>query len=141
MRSSGGRDADRALAARVDGTYARFQRIREGAEALRRELSSLRVSVSSPDACVRATVDARGRLVDLHLDGSRCVGIDPAILARLITATVGEAAAQATAQVRSHVAAQLPESPAAPDLLADGDASGLLGRYAPGGPHSAGGRP
>ncbi|GGK05636.1 hypothetical protein GCM10010123_39460 [Pilimelia anulata] len=134
MRHSGDRDANRGLAARVDETYGRFERARAGAEALRRELATLRVSVSSPDASVRATVDARGRLVDLHLDAQRCVGIDPAILARLITATVGEAAERATGQVRSHVAAHLPESPAAPDLIADADAAPLLARYTAGSP-------
>lgn len=134
MRLDGDREANRTRAARADDAYARYHRIREGAEALRRELTTLRVSATSPDAGVRATVDARGRLVDLHLDGARCAGIDPAILARLITSTVAEAAAQATVQVRAHVAAQLPESPAAPDLIAAADCGPLLDRYAPGGP-------
>ena len=39
----------------------------------------------------------------------------------------------ATAQVRDQVAASLPESPAAPELIADGDPAGLLSRYPAGG--------
>ncbi|HEX5741322.1 MAG TPA: YbaB/EbfC family nucleoid-associated protein [Pilimelia sp.] len=133
MRHGGDGDANGGLAARAEDSYARLLRTREAVDVLREELASMRVSVTSPDQSVRATVDARGRLVDLRLEAGRCVGVDPAILARLITATAAEAAARATAQVRAQVAARLPDAPAAPDLVAGGDPTALLDRYRAGG--------
>jgi DNA-binding protein YbaB len=112
------RDANHALRARFDEVAGQVQRLRSGLGDLQKQISALRVSATSRDGNVTATVDARGQLVDLALRRSPS--------ASLIVSTAQAAAASAQRQVRDMMGSVLPESSGAMRYLNDGDLNSLV---------------
>ena len=118
MADTADRDANHALRARFDEVAAQVQRLRSGLGDLQEQMSALRVSATSRDGNVTATVDARGQLVDLALRKNPSASV--------IVATVQAAAASAQRQVRDMMSSFLPESSGAMRYLNDGDLRSLL---------------
>jgi DNA-binding protein YbaB len=122
------RDVNRALRARFDDVYGQYQRLRSGMDDVQRRLGEMRVSADSGDGLIRATTDARGRLVDLRLDRRVYQIMDPAELARSIVATVEHATTRTTEQVQELMAACLPRDSGPMRFLRDNDLGSLLRR-------------
>jgi DNA-binding protein YbaB len=122
------RDANQALRARFDDVFGQYQRLRSGLDDIQARLAEMRVSARSSDGLVTATVDARGQLADLKLDRRIYRDDDPERLGRTIVATVGEATARATEDVREMMAAYLPPDSGAMRFVRDNDFGSLLRR-------------
>jgi DNA-binding protein YbaB len=122
------RDANQALRARFDDVFGQYQRLRSGMDDIQQRLADLQVSAESPDGLVRATVGARGQLVDLKLDGRAYRDLDPEELGRTIVATVHTATARTTEQVQELMAAYLPPDSGAMRFVRDQDFGSLLRR-------------
>jgi DNA-binding protein YbaB len=112
------RDANQALRARFDEVAGQVRRVRSGLSDLQQQLSALRVSATSRDGNVTATVDSRGHLVDLALRKSPS--------ATLIVSTTQAAAASAQRQVRDMMAGVFPPTSGAVKYLDDGDLRSLV---------------
>ena len=117
------RDANRALRARFDDVLGQYRQLRSGLDDLQRELAELRISATSRDGMVTATVDARGRLVDLKLHRAPSPTVDKTILK-----TVQAAASRAADRVQELMAATLPADSSAAAFVRDGDFGSLLRR-------------
>lgn len=128
MSRQADRDANHALRARFDDVVSQYQRLRLGMDDIQERLSRMAVTAESPDGLVRATVGARGQLVDLRLDRDVYRRTDPDELSRLILSTVEQAVAKTTGQVREMVGEYLPADSAAAGFLRDGDFGNLLAR-------------
>jgi DNA-binding protein YbaB len=115
------RDANQALRARFDDVAGQYRRLRSGLDDLQRELTELRVSATSRDGSVTATVDSRGHLVDLKLHKA-------ATLDKTILSTVQAATDAAMARVQELMAATLPRDSGAAAFVRDGDLGSLLRR-------------
>lgn len=102
------RDANSALRDRLAEVYGRYERLRSEMEDLQRRLASLRVTATSADGMIRATVDPRGQLVELSLDRRVCGGADTEHLSRTIVAVARDAAQRTAAQVEAMMAEHLP---------------------------------
>jgi DNA-binding protein YbaB len=122
------RDANHALRARFDDVYGQYHRLRSGMDEIQRQLATMQVSAESADGLVRATVGARGQLIDLRLDRRIYRETDEVALARSIVATVQQAAAQTTRQVEELMAAYLPAESGPMRFLKDNDFGSLLSR-------------
>jgi DNA-binding protein YbaB len=122
------RDANQALRARFDDVFGQYQRLRSGMDDIQRRLAEMQVSAESPDGLVRATVGARGQLVDLKLDRRAYRDLDPEQLGRVIVATVQQAGARTTEQVRDLMSAYLPPDSGAMRFVRDQDFGSLLRR-------------
>ena len=120
MADTADRDANHALRARFDEVTGHYRRLRSGLDDLQQQLGALRVSVTSRDGNVTATVDARGHLVDLKLRKSPSAAV--------VLTTVRAATDQASTQVRELMATVLPEGSGALTYLRDGDLGSLLRR-------------
>jgi DNA-binding protein YbaB len=112
------RDVNQALRARFDEVAGQVQRLRSGLGDLQKQMAALRVTATSRDGNVTATVDARGHLVDLALRKSPSASI--------IVSTVQAATARAQEQVRDLMADYLPSSSRAMRYMQDGDLGTLL---------------
>lgn len=128
MAETADRDANHTLRARFDDVYGRYQRLRSDLDGLQRRLAELRVSADSEDGLIRATVSARGQLVDLRLDRRIYRDMDAAELSRTIVATTARAAAQAAAEVQRLMADYLPADSGPMRFLRDDDLGSLLHR-------------
>ncbi|MEV6488543.1 YbaB/EbfC family nucleoid-associated protein [Actinoplanes sp. NPDC051633] len=117
------RDANRALRARFDDVLGQYQRLRSGLDDLQRQLAELRISATSRDGMVTATVDARGRLVDLKLHRAPSATVDKTILT-----TVRAAASAAADRVQELMSSTLPPDSGAAEFVRDGDFGSLLRR-------------
>ncbi|WUI04098.1 YbaB/EbfC family nucleoid-associated protein [Spirillospora sp. NBC_00431] len=73
-----------------------YERVRGSAPNLRERIDGVRETAESDDGRIAATVDGRGKLVDLHLDPRVFRQEDPTTLAKDIL----ETASQATVLVR-----------------------------------------
>jgi len=122
------RDANHALRARFDDVYGQYHRLRSGMDEIQRRLTTMQVSAESADGLVRATVGARGQLIDLRLDRRIYSESDEGMLGRTIVATVQQAAAQTTQQVEELMAAYLPAESGPMRFLKDNDFGSLLRR-------------
>ena len=122
------RDANRALRARFDDVFGQYERLRSGMDDLQRRLAEMRVSAESDDGLVRATVGARGQLIDLRLDRRLYRDPDPERLAHTIVATVAKATARTTDQVQEMMADYLPPDSGSMQFLRDNNFSSLLRR-------------
>jgi len=122
------RDANHALRARFDDVYGQYHRLRSGMDEIQRRLTTMQVSAESADGLVRATVGARGQLIDLRLDRRIYSQSDEGTLGRTIVATVQQAAAQTTQQVEELMAAYLPAESGPMRFLKDNDFGSLLRR-------------
>jgi DNA-binding protein YbaB len=122
------RDANHALRARFDDVVSQYQRLRHGLDDIQERLSRLAVTAESADGTVRATVAARGRLIDLRLDREIYRRGDPDELARTILRTVEQAVAKTTGQVQEMVGEYLPAGSAAAGFVRDGNFGNLLAR-------------
>jgi DNA-binding protein YbaB len=122
------RDANHALRARFDDVFGQYQRLRSGLDDIQARLAEMRVSARSSDGLVTATVDARGQLADLKLDRRIYRDDDPERLGRTVVATVREATARATEDVREMMAAYLPPDSGAMRFVRDNDFGSLLRR-------------
>ncbi|MEE6258208.1 YbaB/EbfC family nucleoid-associated protein [Plantactinospora sonchi] len=70
----------------------RYRQLRAGLLAVRERLDELRIEAESADGLIVATVDGRGRLVDVTLDPRIRRHADAGALARDVLATVRRAA-------------------------------------------------
>jgi DNA-binding protein YbaB len=122
------RDANHALRARFDDVVSQYQRLRHGLDDIQERLSRLAVTAESADGTVRATVGARGQLIDLRLDREIYRRGDPDELARTILRTVEQAVAKTTGQVQEMVGEYLPAGSAAAGFVRDGNFGNLLAR-------------
>jgi DNA-binding protein YbaB len=122
------RDANQALWARFADVQGRYLRMRDGLADLQRQLAGLRVTVTSDDELVTATVDARGQLSALELSPRAYREKAPRELAATVTATVRRASGLAVDQVTVLMSAYLPHGPGALDFVRSGDFSDLLRR-------------
>jgi DNA-binding protein YbaB len=122
------RDANHALRARFDDVVSQYQRLRHGLDDIQERLSRLAVTAESADGTVRATVGARGQLIDLRLDREIYRRGDPDELARTILRTVEQAVARTTGQVQEMVGEYLPAGSAAAGFVRDGNFGNLLAR-------------
>lgn len=118
MADTADRDVNQALRARFDEVAGQVQRLRSGLGDLQKQMAALRVTATSRDGNVTATVDARGHLVDLALRKSPSASI--------IVSTVQAATARAQDQVRDLMAGYLPPSSRAMRYMKDGDLGTLL---------------
>ena len=128
MAETADRDANHALRARFDDVYGQYHRLRSGMDEIQRRLTTMQVSAESADGLVRATVGARGQLIDLRLDRRIYSESDEGTLGRTIVATVQQAAAQTTQQVEELMAAYLPAESGPMRFLKDNDFGSLLRR-------------
>ena len=128
MAEMADRDANRVLRKRFDDVFGQYQRLRSGLDDVQRRLAELRVSAESGDGMIKATVDARGRLVDLRISHRGALPVDNDRLSREILVTVSKAAAQATDEVRELMATCLPADSPGLDFLRDNDFGTLLRR-------------
>lgn len=128
MADAADRDANHALRARFDDVFGQYQRLRSGLDDIQARLAEMRVSARSSDGLVTATVDARGQLADLKLDRRIYRDDDPERLGRTVVATVREATARATEDVREMMAAYLPPDSGAMRFVRDNDFGSLLRR-------------
>lgn len=118
MADTADRDVNQALRARFDEVAAQVQRLRSGLNDLQKQMAALRVTATSRDGNVTATVDARGHLVDLALRKSPSASV--------IVSTVQAATSRAQGQVRDLMAGYLPSSSRAMRYMTDGDLGSLL---------------
>ena len=128
MSRQADRDANHARRARFDDVVSQYQRLRLGMDDIQERLSTMAVTAESPDGLVRATVGARGQLIDLRLDREIYRRGDPEELSRVILRTVERAVAKTTGQVQEMVGEYLPTGSAAAGFLRDGDFGNLLAR-------------
>ncbi|MEV6635271.1 YbaB/EbfC family nucleoid-associated protein [Actinoplanes sp. NPDC051470] len=117
MADQADRDVNHALRARFDEVAVQVRRLRSGLGDLQEQIAALRVSATSRDGNVTATVDARGHLVDLALRKNPSASI--------IVSTVQAAEASAQRQVRDMMGSLLPPSSGAMRYMADGDLRSL----------------
>jgi DNA-binding protein YbaB len=122
------RDVNHALRARFDDVVSQYQRLRLGLDDIQERLSRMAVTAESPDGTVRATVGARGQLIDLRLSREIYRRGDPDELARTILHTVEQAVTKTGDQVRDMVGEFLPSGSAAAGFVRDGDFGNLLAR-------------
>jgi DNA-binding protein YbaB len=101
---------NQALQQRFAEVQSEYERVRKGIDGLQQQLTALRVSVTSDDELVTATVAGDGQLAQLELSPHAYRAGDPAKLAATITATVRKASAQATERVVELISAFLPPS-------------------------------
>ncbi|MEU4625950.1 YbaB/EbfC family nucleoid-associated protein [Actinoplanes sp. NPDC023801] len=128
MSGQADRDANHALRARFDDVVSQYQRLRHGLDDIQDRLSRMAVTAESADGTVRATVGARGQLIDLRLDREIYRRGDPEELARTILRTVEQAVAKTTGQVQEMVGEYLPPGSAAAGFVRDGNFGNLLAR-------------
>jgi DNA-binding protein YbaB len=122
------RDVNHALRARFDDVVSQYQRLRLGLDDIQERLSRMAVTAESPDGTVRATVGARGQLIDLRLSREIYRRGDPDELARTILRTVEQAVAKTGDQVQEMVGEFLPSGSAAAGFMRDGNFGNLLAR-------------
>lgn len=128
MSGQADRDANHALRARFDDVVSQYQRLRHGLDDIQERLSRLAVTAESADGTVRATVGARGQLIDLRLDREIYRRGDADELARTILQTVEQAVTKTTGQVQEMVGEYLPAGSAAAGFVRDGNFGNLLAR-------------
>ncbi|MEU8657140.1 YbaB/EbfC family nucleoid-associated protein [Actinoplanes philippinensis] len=128
MSRQADRDVNHALRARFDDVVSQYQRLRLGLDDIQERLSTLAVTEESADGTVRATVGARGQLIDLRLSRDVYRQGDPDELARTILRTVERAVAKTGDRVQEMVGEYLPAGSAAAGFLRDGDFGNLLAR-------------
>jgi DNA-binding protein YbaB len=125
------RDANQALRERLAEVYGRYAKLRSDLDDLRERLATMRVSAVSDDGLVRATVGARGELIDLALDRRIYRDLDTERLADEIVATVRQAADRSAGEIHELMSGYLPAESGALRYLRDGDLGSLLGRGDP----------
>lgn len=128
MSRQADRDVNHALRARFDDVMSQYQRLRLGLDDIQERLSTMAVTTESADGTVRATVGARGQLIDLRLSREVYRRADPDELARTILRTVEQAVAKTGEQVQELVGQYLPADSAAAGFMRDGDFGNLLAR-------------
>ncbi|MEU4158268.1 YbaB/EbfC family nucleoid-associated protein [Actinoplanes sp. NPDC026670] len=128
MSRQADRDVNHALRARFDDVVSQYQRLRLGLDDIQERLSTLAVTEESADGSVRATVGARGQLIDLRLSRDIYRQGDPDELARTILRTVEKAVARTGDQVQEMVGEFLPSGSAAAGFMRDGNFGNLLAR-------------
>ncbi|BEL07968.1 hypothetical protein Q0Z83_061590 [Actinoplanes sichuanensis] len=128
MSRQADRDVNHALRARFDDVVSQYQRLRLGLDDIQERLSTLAVTEESADGSVRATVGARGQLIDLRLSRDIYRQGDPDELARTILRTVERAVARTGDRVQEMVGEFLPSGSAAAGFMRDGNFGNLLAR-------------
>jgi DNA-binding protein YbaB len=88
-----------AMQAHIERLQTQLEKLRDGRAELERQLSELRVTVTSADELVTATVDARGQVDQVSLDPRIYQRPDSRLLAATITATIQQAATEAVERV------------------------------------------
>lgn len=111
-----------AMRAQLEHLQDQLERIRSGHAELQRRLRELRVTVTSADDLVRATVDARGQVESVELDPRVYQRPDSRRLAATVTATIQQAAAEAMEQVAELTRPFVPEQVRQAHLADDLDA-------------------
>lgn len=110
MGQTANRDANRALRARFDEVFQRYENLRSGMDTLQQDLADLRVRASSADGLVESTVGARGQLISLRLDDRACERLGPETLAATIVQVTAAAAARAAEEAQRMLGEYLPAS-------------------------------
>lgn len=95
--------------AQVERLQSHLEQLQDGHAELQRRLREVRVTVTSADELVTVTVDARGQLERLELDPRIYQRPDSRLLAATVTATIRQAAAEATARVIELTRPLIPE--------------------------------
>ena len=128
MARTADRNVNHALMARFAEVQGQYERMRNGLADLQQQLARLQITVKSTDELVTATVNARGQLARVELDPRAYRELAPEELAASITATVRQAAEQATQQVSGLLRDYLPPSSGASRFAETGDFGDLLAR-------------
>ncbi len=128
VTESADRDVNRALRDRLAQVHERYARLRSDLDEMQHRLAAMRVLAVSPDGLVRATVGPRGQLIDLWLDRRACRTVDSDQLARIILATVQDAAARTANEVEAMMADYFPADSGAIGFLRDNDFGTLMRR-------------
>jgi DNA-binding protein YbaB len=100
---------DGGFAMQIAELETRLQQLQDGYQSLRAELAQLRVSVTSADGLVTASVDARGQVERIDLDPRIYQRPDSRLLAATITATIRQAATEAMERVLGLTRPYLPD--------------------------------
>jgi DNA-binding protein YbaB len=122
------RDANRALREQLSDVYGQYEQLRTHLDELPQRLASMQVSAASPNGLVRATVGARGQLIDLRIDHASYRTVDADDLAQTIVATVREAVDRTAGEVEALLSGYLPPDSGTMRFLRDNDFASLLGR-------------
>ncbi|WP_433537127.1 YbaB/EbfC family nucleoid-associated protein [Micromonospora sp. CA-249363] len=122
------RDVNRELRARFDDVYGQYQQLRSGLDTLTARLAELRVTRSSPDGHVTATVGAQGQVIEVVLAPAVYRVRDAEALGRKITETIRAAVTAATQATQDLVAETMPAGVGSAEFLRTGDFGALLGR-------------
>jgi DNA-binding protein YbaB len=122
------RGANHALRARFEDVYGQYDKLRSGLDDIQQRLATMRVSATSADGLITATVGARGQLLDLKIDRKVYRELDEIDLSRAIVETVARAAARTTAQVQELMGKYLPADSGPMRFLKDSDFGTLLRR-------------
>jgi DNA-binding protein YbaB len=122
------RDVNRELRARFDDVYGQYQQLRSGLDTLTARLAELRVTRSSPDGHVTATVGAQGQVIEVVLAPAVYRVRDAEALGRKITETIRAAVTAATQATQDLVAETMPAGAGSAEFLRTGDFGALLGR-------------
>lgn len=98
-----------AMQAQIESLQEQLVKMQEGQAELQRKLKALRVTVTSADDLVTATVDARGHVESVHLDPKIYQDPDSRRLAATITATIQQAVGEVIARVTELTRPFVPE--------------------------------
>ncbi|GHJ44934.1 hypothetical protein Cs7R123_22760 [Catellatospora sp. TT07R-123] len=123
------RDANFALRERFAQVHDQYTRLRTGMGELQTKLAALRSTAKTADGLIKATVDARGRLVHLELHPSSLREYGAAKLAEEITKTTARAAEAAGAGVTALMSQVLPAGSGAAEFLRTNDINVMMRRH------------
>lgn len=98
-----------AMQAQIESLQEQLVKMQEGQAELQRKLKALRVTVTSADDLVTATVDARGHVESVQLDPKIYQDPDSRRLAATITATIQQAVGEVIERVTELTRPFVPE--------------------------------
>lgn len=102
----------------VDELVAEYQRMRDGARDLQRQLASLSATATSQRQTVTVTVGPQGELTGLEFPSGAHKRLPPRELADLIVATAADARRQVLAEASRLLSASVPDAMAGLDVTA-----------------------
>lgn len=129
MAQRSDRDANWALRERFAQVHDQYTRLRSGMGELQTKLKAYRSTEKSRDGLIKASVDARGRLVQLELEPAALRSYSASALAEEITKTVAKASEAAGAGVNALMSEVMPADSGALTFLRTNDMNDLLKRH------------
>ncbi|MFC7244895.1 YbaB/EbfC family nucleoid-associated protein [Catellatospora aurea] len=129
MAQRSDRDANSALRERFAQVHDQYTRLRNGMGDLQTKLKAYRATEKSRDGLIKASVDARGRLVKLELEPAALRSYSASGLAEEITKTIARASDAAGVGVSQLMAEVMPAESGAMSFLRTNDMNDLLKRH------------